>query len=42
MIEKRPQVDLILEIRQHKPGAIRDGMVAQLGALKHYDYGGQE
>lgn len=38
MIEKGPQVDLIFLARETKPGPLRDGYLAQMKALKHYNY----
>jgi hypothetical protein len=38
MHEKRIQADLVLRICETPPGPARQGMVAQLGALKHAHY----
>ena len=36
--EKLPQADLVLRIRDTKPGQQRDGMIAQLKHLKRLEY----
>ena len=36
--EKLPQADLMLRIRDTKPGLKRDGLIAQLKHLKHLEY----
>ncbi len=36
--EKLPQADLLLRIRDTKPGPKRDGLIAQLKHLKHLEY----
>ena len=38
LFEKRPQADLVIEIRKLKPGLARDGLVSQLKAMKTLDY----
>ncbi len=38
LIVKRTQADLVLEARAHSPGPARDGIVAQISALKHHGY----
>ena len=38
LVEKQVQVSLILKLRDTKPGPLRDGMMAQMRALKIFNY----
>lgn len=38
LFEKRAQADLVIHIRETRPGPFRDGLVSQLKGLKNYHY----